>query len=94
MAVYSVAADSNRFGLPGLARSRSHAFECGLSVSPGISLQRRRQGAADPLLQKDRTDRPVRLSVNRLHRAFQYLGLAPCIGYSQGVKRSNIHITE
>ena len=80
--------------IAGLALSLSHAFEGGLLVSPRISFQRRRHAAADPLFQKSRSDRLVRLSVNLLHRAFQYRGFAPYLGYSYEVNRSNIPVNE
>ena len=80
--------------IAGLALSLTHAFEGGLSVSPRISFQRRRHAAADPLFQKSRSDRLVRLSVNLLHRAFQYRGFAPYLGYSYEVNRSNIPVNE
>ena len=80
--------------IAGVALSLSHAFEGGLSISPKISFQRRRHAAANPLFQKARSDRLVRLSVNLLHRAFQYRGFAPYIGYSYEVNRSNIPVNE
>ncbi len=80
--------------IAGLALSLSHAFEGGLSISPRISFQWRRHAAANPLFQKARSDRLVRLSLNLLHRAFQYRGFAPYIGYSYEVNRSNIPVNE
>ncbi len=80
--------------IAGLALSLSHAFEGGFSISPRISFQWRRHAAANPLFQKARSDRLVRLSVNLLHRAFQYRGFAPYIGYSYEVNRSNIPVSE
>ncbi|MDE0095123.1 MAG: surface lipoprotein assembly modifier [Gammaproteobacteria bacterium] len=78
----------------GLALSLSHAFEGGFSVSPRISFQRRHHVAANPLFQKIRSDRLVQLSVNLLHRAFQYRGFTPYLGYSYEVNRSNIPVNE
>ena len=78
----------------GLSLSFSHAFEGGLTISPRISLQWRRHAATNPLFQKARSDRLARLSVNLLHRVFQYRGFAPYIGYSYEVNRSNIPVNE
>ncbi len=80
--------------IAGLALSLSHAFEGGLSISPRISFQWRRHADVDPLFHKTRSGRLVRLSVNLLHRGFQYRGFAPYIGYSYEVNRSNIPVNE
>ena len=78
--------------LAGLALALSHAFEGGLSVSPRLSLSLRRYDGADPLFQKTRTDTLSRISVTLLHRALQYRGFAPYIGYAFERNRSNIPI--
>ena len=78
----------------GIALTLSHAFEGGLSLSPRISFQQRRHAAADPLFNKTRSDRLVRISFNLLHRSLQVRGFAPYIGYSYEVNRSNIPINE
>ena len=78
----------------GLALSLSHTFEGGLSVSPRMSVQRRRHVGENPLFQRIRSDRLVLLSVNLLHRRLQFRGFAPKIGYSYEVNRSNIPINE
>ena len=80
----------NRMG--GLALALSHAFQGGLSVSPRISVHWRRYGDKDPLFRKTRSDRQARVSVNLLHRAVQYRGFAPYIGYFYEWNRSNIPI--
>ena len=80
--------------IAGVAIALSHAFEGGLSISPRIAVQQRRHAGADPLFQKVRSDRLVRLSVNLLHRRLQVRGFAPYIGYSYEVNRSNIPINE
>ena len=80
--------------IAGLALSLSHALKGGLSISPRISFQWRRHDADNPLFQEARSDRLVRLSVHLLHRAFQYRGFAPYIGYSYEVNQSNIPINE
>ena len=89
-----VSAREDRHGsrLGGLAVSLSHAFQGGLSVSPRISIHWRRHGDEDPLFRKTRSDRQVRVSVNLLHRALQYRGFAPYIGYFYEWIRSNIRI--
>ena len=76
--------------LAGLAFALSHAFEGGLSVSPRLSLSLRRHDGADPLFQKKRVDRIARVSVTVLHRALQYRGFAPYIGYAFETNRSSI----
>ena len=89
-----VSAREDRHGsrLGGLAVTLSHAFEGGLSVSPRIAVHRRRYADKDPLFQKTRSDRQVRVSVNLLHRALQYRGFAPYIGYFYEWNRSSIPI--
>ena len=78
--------------LAGLALALSHAFEGGLSISPRLSYSLRRYDGADPLFQKTRTDTLSRFSVTLLHRALQYRGFAPYIGYAYDRNRSNIPI--
>ncbi len=80
--------------IAGFVLSVSHAFEGGLSVSPGISFQRRRHAAADPLFRKVRRDWLVQWSVNLFHRRLQYRGFAPYIGFSREENRSNIPVNE
>ena len=84
--------DRHGSNLAGLAVGLSHAFEGGLSVSPRIAVHRRRYTGMNPLFQKTRKDRQMRLSVNLLHRALQYRGFAPYIGYVFERNRSNIPI--
>ena len=67
--------------LGGLGLGVSHAFEGDLSVSPRISVHWRRYADKDPLFRKRRSDRQTRVSVNLLHRALQYRGFAPCVGF-------------
>ena len=78
--------------LGGLAVSLSRAFRGGLSVSPRISVHWRRYGGKDPLFGKRRSDRQMRLSVNLLHRALQYRGFAPWVGFFVERNRSSIPI--
>ena len=75
-----------------LAVSLSHAFEGGLSVSPRISVHRRRFAGKDPLFRKTRSDTQARYSVNLLHRALQYRGFAPYVGYFYEWNRSNVPV--
>ena len=78
--------------LGGLAFGVSHAFEGGLSLSPRISVHWRRYADEDPLFGKTRSDRQTRLSVNLLHRALQYRGFAPYVGFFIERNRSSIPI--
>lgn len=89
-----VTAREDRHGsrLGGLAVTLSRAFQGGLSVSPRISMHWRRYANRNPLFQKTRSDRRERVSVNVLHRALQYRGFAPHIGYFCEWNRSNIPI--
>ena len=80
--------------LAGVAVAVSHAFHGGLSVSPRISLHRRRYSGRDPLFQKSRSDRQMRISVNLLHRALQFRGFAPYVGLVFEWNRSNIPIND
>lgn len=74
----------------GLGITVSHAFRGGLSISPSVSAQIRRHAGPDPLFLKKRRDRQFRIAVNILHRALQYRGFAPHVGYSMEWNRSNI----
>ena len=74
----------------GLGITASHAFQGGLSISPSVSAQIRRHAGPDPLFLKKRHDRQFRIAVNILHRALQYQGFAPYVGYSVEWNRSNI----
>lgn len=76
----------------GIGVTLSHAFEGGLSISPSVSALVRRHAGPDPLFQKIRSDSQVRLAVNVLHRALQYEGFAPYVGYSFEWNRSNIPV--
>ena len=78
--------------LAGLGITVSRAFEDGLSISTGVSAHVRRYSAPDPLFQKSRSDRQIRLSINILHRALQIEGFAPFFGYSFEWNKSNIPI--
>ena len=78
--------------LGGLALGVSHAFAGGLSVSPRIAMHWRRYAGRDPLFGKTRSDRQARLSVNLLHRALQYRGFAPYIGFFAERNRSSIPV--
>ena len=78
--------------LGGLALGVSHAFEGGLSVSPRAAVHWRRYAGEDPLFGKARSDRQTRLSVNLLHRALQYRGFAPYVGFFVEWNRSSIPI--
>ena len=87
-------AQEDRFGsrLAGVEITLSHAFEGGLSVSPSVSAHIRRYSGQNTLFQTTRRDRQVRFSVNALHRALQYEGFAPYIGYSFVWNQSNIPV--
>ena len=78
--------------LGGVALGVSHAFAGGLSVSPRIATHWRRYAGRNPLFGKTRSDRQARLSVNLLHRALQYRGFAPYIGFFVERNRSSIPI--
>ena len=78
--------------LAGLGITLSYAFEGGLSISPSVSAHVRRHSGPNPLFQKTQRDRQVRFAVNALHRALQYEGFAPYVGYSFEWNRSNIPI--
>ncbi len=78
--------------LGGLALGVSHAFAGGLSVSPRAAVNWRRYAGRDPLFGKTRSDRQTRLSVNLLHRALQYRGFAPFVGFFVERNRSGIPI--
>lgn len=89
-----IGARENRLGsrLGGLAVSLSHALQGALSVSPRISVSRRLYAGKDPLFRKTRSDTHARVSVNLLHRALQYRGIAPYLGVFHEWNRSNIPI--
>ena len=76
----------------GLGITVSYAFKGGLSISPSVSALVRRHAKPDPLFRKTRNDRQFRIAVNILHRALQYEGFAPYVGYSLEWNRSNIPI--
>ena len=78
--------------LGGVAITLSHAFAGGLSVSPRLSLHRRRYADMDPLFQETRSDWQARISANLLHRGLQYRGFAPYVGFFHEWNRSNIPI--
>ena len=78
--------------LGGLAIALSHAFQGGLSVSPRISASRRLYAGKDPLFGETRSDTHARVSMNLLHRALQYRGFAPYLGFFHEWNRSNIPI--
>ena len=89
-----VEASEDRHGsrMGGLALGVSHAFKGGLSVSPRVAVHWRRYTDDDPLFGKTRSDRQLRLSVNLLHRALQYRGFTPYVGFFVERNRSNIPI--
>ena len=64
----------------------------GLSISPSVSAHVRRHAGPNPLFQKTRSDRQLRIATHVLHRALQYEGFAPYIGYSFEWNHSNIPI--
>ena len=80
----AVTAGQERHGsrMLGLDLTASHAFAGGLSVVTGLSLQRRRYRAPDPLFGATRVDTTLRLSAKLLHRAWQVDGFAPHLGYT------------
>lgn len=78
--------------MAGLGITLSHAFKNGLSISPNVSAHVRRYAGPDPLFQNTRSDRQLRIAVHVLHRALQYEGFAPYIGYSFEWNHSNIPI--
>lgn len=79
-------------GLAGLGISYTRAFRGGLSVSPSVSALVRRHSGRDPLFRKIRRDRQLRFGLKLLHRAFQYEGYAPFVGYSFEWNDSNIPV--
>ena len=89
-----VTARTQRFAsrLLGLGLTFAHAFEGGLSVSPGIAAYRRRYGGPDPLFDDTRNDATLELSLKVLHRSLQYRGLAPHVEYRFETTRSSIPI--
>ena len=80
----AVSARQERHGsrMLGLDLTASHVFVGGVSVATGLSLQRRRYGAPDPLFGATRVDTTLRLSAKLLHRAWQVEGFAPYLGYT------------
>ena len=84
--------DRHSSRLAGLGIILSHAFKGGFSISPSVSAHVRRHAGPDSLFQKTRSDRQVRFAVNVLHRALQYEGFAPYVGYSFEWNQSNIPI--
>ena len=74
----------------GLAITVSHAFRSGLSISPSVLAHVRRHSGPDPLFRITRNDWRFRIAVNILHRALQYQGFAPYVGYAVEWNRSNI----
>ena len=80
----AVSAGEERHGsrMLGLGLTASHAFGGGVSVATGLSLQRRRYGARDPLFGVTRVDTTLRLSAKLLHRAWRVEGFAPYFGYT------------
>lgn len=79
-------------GLAGIGISYSRAFRGGLSVSPTVSALVRRHSGRDPLFRKTRRDRQLRFGLRLLHRALQYEGYAPFVGYSFEWNDSNIPV--
>lgn len=79
-------------GLAGLGITFSRAFRGGLSVSPSVSALVRRHSGRDPLFRMKRRDRQLRFALKLLHRAFQYDGYAPFVGYSFEWNDSNIPV--
>ena len=90
----SVSAREKRLGsrMAGIGVTFAHAFEGGLSVRPGLGVWFRRFRGRDPIFGKTRTDTTIRPSLTVLHRALQYEGFAPHVGYSFETARSNIPI--
>ena len=90
----TVSAREKRLGsrMAGIGVTFAHAFEGGLSVRPGIGVWFRRFGGRDPIFGKTRYDTTIRPSLTILHRALQYEGFAPHIGYSFETATSNIPI--
>ncbi len=78
--------------MAGIGVTFAHAFEGGLSVRPGLGVWFRRFRGRDPIFGKTREDRTIRPSLTVLHRALQYEGFAPHVGYSFETARSNIPI--
>lgn len=80
----TVSARQERHGsrMLGLDLTASHVFVGGVSVATGLSLQRRRYAAPDPLFGATRVDTTLRLSAKLLHRAWRVDGFAPYLGYT------------
>ena len=81
-------------GLVGLGITYSRAFRGGFSISPSVSALVRRHSGRDPLFQKTRRDRQLRFALKLLHRALQYEGYAPFVGYSFEWNESNIPLNK
>lgn len=79
-------------GLAGLGITYSRAFRGGFSVSPSVSALVRSHSGRDPLFRKTRRDRQLRFALKLLHRALQYEGYAPFVGYSFEWNDSNIPV--
>ena len=90
----TISAREKRLGsrMVGIGVTLAHAFQGGLSVRPGIGVWLRRFRGRDPIFGKTRQDTTIRPSLTVLHRALQYEGFAPHIGYNFETARSNIPI--
>ena len=90
----AVTAREDRRGsrMAGLRISVSRAFEGGLSVTPSVAVHVRGHSDRDPLFDRTRTDRQLRIGARALHRALQYDGFAPYIALFLEWNRSNIPI--
>lgn len=80
---------SRRFGVGATA---SRAFEGGLTISVNPSIHLTRHDRRHPLFGKRRVDRGLRIGARVLHRAVQFEGFAPYVGYSFERTESNIEI--
>ena len=76
--------------MAGLSLTFTHAFEGGISVSPGFAVHRRQYGDRDPIFNKTRADTTIRSSLKILHRSLQYEGFAPYAGYTFETNRSSL----
>ena len=79
-------------GQAGLGITLSKTFRGAFLISPSVSVLARRHSGRDPLFLKTRRDRQFRIALNLRHRALQYEGYAPFVGYSFESNDSNIPV--
>ena len=90
----SVGAETGRhaYRVFGLSLALSHAFRGGLTASVVPAVETRRHRNRDALFATRRQDGKRRLAARLRHRALEYRGFAPYLGYTFERNRSNIPI--